>query len=188
MYRCAWPGSDEQYIRYHDEEWGGPVHDDKKHFEFLVLEGAQAGLSWITILRRRSGYRLAYQDFDPVKVALFDDQKQSEMLQDVGIIRNKLKVKSSIINARVFLEIQREFGSFDRYIWNFVDGRPVVNSFKTMDDIPASTELSDRVSKDLKARGMGFVGTTIMYAHLQATGLVNDHETSCFRHKEVQLL
>ena len=186
MKRCAWVGDDEDYNRYHDEEWGVPVHDDKTHFEFLILEGAQAGLSWITILKRRPGYRRVYEGFDPQKVARFDETKQQAMLQDEGIIRNRLKVASSVKNAQVFLDIQDEFGSFDNYIWGFVDGKPVVNRPKNMEDVPASTELSDRVSKDLKKRGMSFVGTTIMYAHLQATGIVNDHEEGCFRFKEVQ--
>ncbi len=186
MKRCAWAGDDPDYIRYHDTEWGVPVHDDKTHFEFLVLEGAQAGLSWITILRRRDGYRRLYEGFDPERVAQFDEAKQADMLQDTGIIRNKLKVASSIKNAQVFLDIQKEWGSFDNYIWHFVDGKQVQNNFSGDGDIPASTELSDAVSKDLKNRGMSFVGTTILYAHLQATGIVNDHIVSCFRHKEVQ--
>ncbi len=186
MKRCAWAGDDEDYIRYHDEEWGVPVHDEKTHFEFLILEGAQAGLSWITILKRREGYRRVYEGFDPAKVAEFDEAKQRDMLQDTGIIRNKLKVASSVQNARVFLDIQEEFGRFDTYIWSFVDGKPIQNNWQTMDGVPASTDLSDKVSKDLKKRGMSFVGTTIMYAHLQAIGVVNDHITSCFRHKEVQ--
>lgn len=176
---------DPDYIRYHDEEWGVPVHDDTKHFEFLILEGAQAGLSWLTILKRRAGYRRVYEGFDPVRVANFDDAKQAAMLRDEGIIRNRLKVRSSIHNARVFLAIQKEFGSFDAYIWKFVGGRPKHNSFAEPSDIPVSTELSDAISKDLKQRGMSFVGSTIVYAHLQATGLVNDHETTCFRHSEV---
>lgn len=185
MQRCAWVGDDEAYIRYHDEEWGVPVHDDRTHFEFLILEGAQAGLSWITILKRRDGYRRAYEGFDPEKVAVFDEARQGAMLQDTGIIRNKLKVASSVKNAKVFLEIQKEYGSFDAFIWGFVDGSPIVNSPKKMEDVPAATELSDRVSNELKQRGMSFVGTTIMYAHLQATGIVNDHEIGCFRYKEL---
>ncbi len=180
--RCAWVGDDPIYIRYHDEEWGVPVHNDQVHFEFLVLEGAQAGLSWITILKRRDGYRRVYEEFDPEVVAKFTEAKQAEMLQDEGIIRNRQKVASSIKNAKVFLEIQKEFGSFDNFIWGFVDGKPVKNEFKEDGDIPATAELSDRVSTDLKQRGMSFVGSTIIYAHLQATGIVNDHVVSCFRH------
>ena len=182
MKRCDWPGEDELYVRYHDEEWGVPVRDDLVHFEFLILEGAQAGLNWLTILKRRDGYRRVYEGFDPKKVAQFDEQKVQDMLQDTGIIRNKLKVRSSIKNAQVFLKIQEEFGSFDSYIWGFVDNQPVQNNYKSNADIPATSELSDRVSKDLKKRGMSFVGSTIMYAHLQATGIINDHITSCFRH------
>jgi len=186
MKRCAWVGSDQIYVDYHDQEWGVPVHDDRVHFEFLVLEGAQAGLSWITILKRREGYKRVYEGFDPEVVAEFSNTKQQAMLKDAGIIRNKLKVASSVKNAKVFLEIQKEFGSFDDYIWKFVGGSPLVNSFKKMSEVPVSTELSDTVSKDLKKRGMSFVGTTIIYAHLQATGVVNDHEVGCFRYDQVQ--
>lgn len=186
--RCAWVGDDPIYIDYHDSEWGTPVHEDKVHFEFLILEGAQAGLSWITILKRREGYRRLYEGFDAKKVAAFDEKRLQQMLQDEGIIRNKLKVRASVKNAQVFLDIQAEHGSFDKYIWAFVDGKPVDNSVKKMSDIPVSTKLSDEVSKDLKKRGMSFVGTTIMYAHLQATGVVNDHDAGCFRYREVQKL
>lgn len=187
--RCAWAGSeDPEYISYHDEEWGVPVHDDTKHFEFLVLEGAQAGLSWKTILKRRKGYERLYEGFDPQKVAHFTDEKVEEMLGDSGIIRNRQKVLSSINNAKIFLSIQSEFGSFDKYIWAFVGGRPQQPNRLIDADIPASTELSDKVSADLKNRGMSFVGTTILYAHLQATGLVNDHVTACFRHSVVAQL
>ncbi len=185
MERCPWPGVDETYIKYHDEEWGVPVHDDRKHFEFLVLEGAQAGLSWATILKRRENYRQAYDNFDPAKVAKYDDAKVAELLANAGIIRNRKKIESSIKNAKCFLEIQQEFGSFDKYIWAFVDFKPVINSWKTLSELPAMTELSDRISKDLKKRGFSFVGSTIIYAHIQAIGLVNDHLVSCFRYKQV---
>ncbi|MCU0643527.1 MAG: DNA-3-methyladenine glycosylase I [bacterium] len=185
MERCPWPGIDETYIKYHDEEWGVPVHDDRKHFEFLVLEGAQAGLSWATILKRRENYRQAYDNFDPAKVAKYDDGKVAELLANAGIIRNRKKIESSINNAKRFLEIQQEFGSFDKYIWAFVNFKPVINSWKTLSELPANTELSDRISTDLKKRGFSFVGSTIIYAHMQAIGLVNDHLVSCFRYKQV---
>jgi len=181
--RCSWPTTDDFYIRYHDEEWGVPVHDDRRHFEFLLLEGAQAGLSWRTILLRRDGYRRAFAGFDPIKVARFDARKIEALLKDEGIIRNRLKVGAAVTNARAFLKVRREFGSFDAYIWRFTDGRPLVNRWKALREIPAVTPLSDAVSKDLKARGFKFVGSTIVYAHLQATGQVNDHLASCFRHK-----
>jgi DNA-3-methyladenine glycosylase I len=180
--RCPWPTGDPLMQRYHDEEWGVPVHDDRKHFEFLVLEGAQAGLSWSTILRKREGYRAAYRGFDPNVVARFTARSIARLLADPGIVRNRLKIESSVGNARAFLTVQQEFGSFDRYLWGFVDGKPVVNRWTELSHIPASTPLSDRVSKDLKQRGFRFVGTTIVYAHLQAVGVVNDHLTSCFRH------
>ena len=183
--RCDWCGNDPLYVQYHDEEWGVPVHDDRKHFEFLVLEGAQAGLSWVTILKRREGYRRAFDDFDPVKVASYDDRKVEALLQDTGIIRNRQKVKSAINNARAFLAVQAEFGTFDQYIWSFVDDKPIINRFKTMADIPAETPLSLKLSKDLKQRGFSFVGPTIMYAHMQAIGMVNDHVVSCFRYREL---
>jgi DNA-3-methyladenine glycosylase I len=185
MERCPWPGIDEMYIKYHDEEWGVPVHDDHKHFEFLVLEGAQAGLSWATILKRRDNYRKAYDNFDPAIVAKYDEAKVAELLANAGIIRNRKKIESSINNARLFLDVQKEFGSFDYYIWSFVDHKPVINSWKTLSEIPAKTELSDRISKDLKKRGFSFVGSTIIYAHIQAIGLVNDHLVSCFRYREL---
>jgi len=185
MERCAWAGDDPLYVRYHDEDWGVPVHEDRTHFEFLVLESAQAGLSWITILRRRESYRKLYDQFDPRIVAEYDEKKIEALLGDTGIIRNRMKVESSVNNARRFLEVQEEFGSFDRYLWDFVGGKPVVNCWSEMSQIPASTELSDRVSKDLKKRGFRFIGTTIMYAHLQAVGLVNDHLRSCFRYGEI---
>ncbi len=183
--RCGWAGNDPDYIRYHDEEWGVPVHDDATMFEFLILESAQAGLSWLTILKRREGYRRVFHDFDPVKVAAMTESDVLQALQDEGIIRNKLKVRATVKNAQVFLDIQKEFGSFCDYIWSFVDGKPIKNSWETLDDVPATTKESDSLSKDLKKRGMSFVGSTIMYAHMQATGLVNDHVTSCFRYNEV---
>jgi DNA-3-methyladenine glycosylase I len=169
-------------LRYHDEEWGVPVHDERKHFEFLILEGAQAGLSWTTILRKREGYRTAYRGFDPEAVARFSEKSVTRLLSDPRIVRNRAKIESSIRNARAFLGVQKEFGSFDRYLWGFVDGKPVVNRWTELSQIPASTPLSDRVSKDLKQRGFSFVGTTIVYAHLQAVGVVNDHLLGCFRH------
>lgn len=184
--RCQWcENSFEDYVKYHDEEWGAPVHDDQRHYEFLVLEGAQAGLSWSTIIKKREGYRKAFVNFDYKKVALFDETKIEELLQDPGIIRNRLKVKSSVTNAQRFLEVQKEFGSFDAYIWQFVGGKPIVNKWKKMGEVPASTKESDALSQDLKKRGFKFVGTTIIYAHMQACGLVNDHTTDCFRYKEV---
>ncbi len=183
--RCSWCLSDELYRRYHDEEWGVPVHDDNTHFEFLVLEGAQAGLSWATVLKKRDAYRQAYEGFDPAKVAEYDEERIEELLGNPGIIRNRMKINSSVNNAKRFLEVQEEFGSFNAYLWNFVEWKPVVNRWKTLEEIPAKTELSDRVSKDLKKRGFNFVGSTIMYAHLQAVGIVNDHLIDCFRHSEL---
>ena len=183
--RCPWCEGTELYRRYHDEEWGVPVHDDRRHFEFLVLESAQAGLSWSTILKKRENYRKAYRRFDPAVVARFGARDRERLLNDAGIVRNRLKIESSINNAKRFLEIQRQFGSFDAYLWGFVGGRPVVNRWKTLSEIPANTELSDTISKDLKARGFRFVGSTIIYAHLQAVGVVNDHLTGCFRHAEL---
>jgi DNA-3-methyladenine glycosylase I len=185
MKRCNWCTDDPIYISYHDTEWGVPVHDDRKLFEFLILEGAQAGLSWLTILKRREGYRKAFADFNAQKVARFSQKKIEKLLLDPGIIRNKLKVNAAVTNAQAFLKVQEEFGSFDRYSWQFVDGRQKVNGFKTMKQIPATSKESDRFSKDLKQRGFKFVGSTIMYAHMQAVGMVNDHVTSCFRHREV---
>lgn len=183
--RCSWCLSGELYRRYHDEEWGVPVHDDNTHFEFLVLEGAQAGLSWATVLKKRDAYRQAYAGFDPSVVAQYDEEKIEELLGNPGIIRNRLKITSSVKNAKHFLEVQEEYGSFNAYLWNFVEWKPVVNNWKTLEEIPAKTELSDRVSKDLKKRGFSFVGSTIIYAHLQAVGIVNDHLVSCFRHAEL---
>lgn len=183
--RCPWCLGFDQYIRYHDEEWGVPVHDDRKHFEFLILEGAQAGLSWATVLKKRENYRKLFADFDPKKVAEFDQSKVDDLLQDAGIIRNKLKVNGAVINAQKFIEVQQEFGSFDQYIWSFVNHKPIINELQTMNDVPATSHESDALSKDLKKRGFKFVGSTIMYAHMQACGLVNDHLVSCFRYKEV---
>lgn len=181
MERCGWATSDPLYIAYHDDEWGVPEHDDRKLFEMLILEGAQAGLSWITILKRRDSYRQAFDNFDPATVAAYDDAKAEQLLQDIGIIRNRAKIRSTITNARRYLEIQAEFGSFDRYLWAFVDGQPVLADWTTLAGVPAKTELSDRISKDLKKRGFSFVGSTIVYAYLQATGVVNDHIQTCFR-------
>lgn len=181
--RCDWvEDTFPEYIKYHDEEWGIPVHDDRTHFEFLILEGAQAGLSWSTILKRRGGYRKAFADFGPRKVAQFEEAKIQELLQDEGIIRNKLKVRSAVRNAQLFLEIQEEFGSFDKYIWEFVRGEPIINHWKSMKEVPATTKESDTLSKDLKKRGFKFVGSTIMYAYMQACGLVMDHTVDCFRY------
>lgn len=183
MKRCPWPGNDELYVKYHDEEWGVPVRDDRKHFEFLVLESAQAGLSWITILRKRENYRASYDNFDPVKVAKYNKKKIDKLLHNAGIIRNIKKIEASINNAKRFLEVAKEFGSFDKYIWKFVNNKPVVNKWKNISQIPATTKLSDEISKDLKKRGFKFLGSTTIYAHLQAIGLVNDHLISCFRYK-----
>lgn len=184
--RCGWvEGQFQEYIKYHDEEWGVPVHDDKTHFEFLILEGAQAGLSWSTILKRREGYRNAFANFDPEKVAQFNESKIQELLQDEGIIRNKLKVRSAVTNAQLFLDIQEEFGSFDNYIWEFVGGEPIVSHWESMKGLPATSKESDTLSKDLKKRGFKFVGSTIMYAHMQACGLVMDHMVDCFRYEEL---
>lgn len=183
MDRCPWCGNDPLYVKYHDEEWGVPVHDDRKHFEFLVLESAQAGLSWITVLRKRENYSEAYDNFDVTRVALYDNAKIEDLLQNPGIIRNRKKIEASINNANMFLKIQEEFGSFDKYIWSFVGNKPVVNSWEDMTQVPATSELSDNVSKDLKKRGFKFLGTTIIYSHLQATGIINDHLVNCFKHK-----
>jgi DNA-3-methyladenine glycosylase I len=179
--RCAWAGTDPLMIEYHDREWGVPVHDDRRLFEFLILEGAQAGLSWSTILKKRAAYRAAFDDFDPAVVARYSAAKLRKLMTDEGIVRNRLKVAAAVQNARAFLEIQNEFGSFDAYLWKFVDGRPVVNRPATMRDVPATTEISDRLSKDLRKRGFNFVGSTICYAFMQAVGMVNDHWVTCFR-------
>ena len=186
FHRCGWSVNDPIYIEYHDNEWGIPVHDDRKLFEFLVLEGAQAGLSWLTVLKKREGYRKAFADFDPEKVARFTQKKIEKLLQDASIIRNKLKVNSAVTNAKAFLRVQEEFGSFDKYIWGFTDGKVIHNTWKSLKEIPARTNESDIMSKDLISRGFKFVGSTIMYAHMQATGMVNDHVIECYRHKELK--
>jgi DNA-3-methyladenine glycosylase I len=178
--RCAWVGGKPHFIRYHDREWGVPVHSDRKHFEMLLLEGAQAGLAWETILLRREGYRKAFAGFDPVKVARFDAKKKARLLKNPAIIRNRLKIESAVANARAFLAVQREFGSFDRYVWSFVGGKPKVNRWTSLARIPATSAESDALSKDLKTRGFRFVGSTIIYAYMQAVGLVSDHTTDCF--------
>ena len=184
--RCGWvPENKQEYVNYHDTEWGVPVFDDRVQFEFLILEGAQAGLSWETILKRREGYRKAFNNFDPKKVSKFGEKKVQELLQNSGIIRNKLKVRSAINNAEKFLEIQKEFGSFSKYIWKFVGGKPIINNWKTMEEIPAKTREAEALSKDLKKRGFSFVGPTIIYAHMQATGMANDHTMDCFRYNKV---
>ena len=186
--RCDWCGTDELYVKYHDEEWGVPLYDDDTLFEFLMLEGAQAGLAWITVLRKREGYRKLFDGFDANKVARYTDKKLDKLLLDPRIIRNRLKVYSARQNARAFLAVQEEWGSFSDYMWNFVDGTPVQNRFRSMKQLPASTPLSDTISKDLKKRGFNFVGSTIVYAHMQATGMVNDHVVGCFRHEECKKL
>lgn len=183
--RCPWCLKDELYRDYHDLEWGVPVHDEKRLFEFLLLEGAQAGLSWHTILRRREGYRAAFAGFDPEKVARFDEKQQAALLLDAGIIRNRMKIAAAVKNAQAFLAVAEAFGSFDAYIWRFVDGETVQNAWTSMAQIPAVTPVAEALSKDLKRRGFGFVGPTIVYAHMQATGMVNDHVTSCYRHREL---
>ena len=185
MKRCEWVG-DGLMIAYHDEEWGVPLHDDRRFFEFLLLDGAQAGLSWSTILKKREGYRKAFANFDPVKVARFSEKKQAKLIENSGIVRNRLKIKSAVQNARAFLAVQAEFGSFDAHIWGFVDGNPKVNRWKSMQEIPAQTAASEAMSKDLKGRGFNFVGPTICYAFMQATGIVNDHTVDCFRYQELR--
>ena len=184
-HRCGWCVGNPLYEAYHDEEWGTAVYDDNTLFEFLILETFQAGLSWITVLRKRENFRKAFDGFDYKKIAKYNQNKIDELLQDAGIIRNKLKVNATITNAQAFMKIQDEFGSFSKYIWGFTDGKPIINAFKSQNDIPANTPLSDTISKDLKKRGFKFVGTTVVYAHMQATGMVNDHEINCFRYKEV---
>ena len=185
--RCEWCGTDPLYVKYHDEEWGVPVHDDNKHFEMIILDGAQAGLSWLTVLRKRENYRKAFDKFNPKKVAKYDEKKIEVLLNNPGIIRNKLKVRSAITNAQVFLKVQKEFGSFDEYIWQFVGGKPIVNKWKSLKELPATSKESDAMSKDLKKRGFKFVGSTICYAYMQAAGMVNDHIVDCFRYKEVKI-
>ena len=183
--RCFWAGKDPLYIAYHDTEWGVPVYDDDTLFEFLMLETFQAGLSWITVLKKRENFRKAFDNFDYKKIANYNEKKYESLLQDAGIIRNKLKIKATITNAQNFIKIQEEFGSFSKYIWQFTNGKPIKNAFKKREDVPATTSLSDIISKDLKKRGFKFVGSTVMYAHMQATGMVNDHTINCFRYSEV---
>lgn len=183
--KCGWCVDDDLYEDYHDKEWGVPVKDDATLFEFLILESFQAGLSWITILKKRGNFRKALDNFDYKKIALYDENKKAELLQNAGIIRNKLKVNATITNAVAFIEVQKEFGSFSDYIWNFLDHKPIINTLSNYKEGPANTPLSDQISKDLKKRGFKFVGSTVVYAYMQATGMVNDHETSCFRYNEV---
>ncbi len=185
-HRCPWVDlSKPDYVAYHDTEWGVPVHDDRKIFEFLLLESMQAGLSWYTVLRKRENYRRLFDDFDPVKISAYDDDRLHQLLQDAGIIRNRLKIHAAVNNARKFLQVQCEFGTFDAYIWRFVDGCPIINAFRTLRDYPSTSRESDALSKDLRKRGFKFVGSTICYAHMQATGMVNDHVVDCFRHCDV---
>ncbi|WP_435261754.1 DNA-3-methyladenine glycosylase I [Tenacibaculum sp. nBUS_03] len=183
--RCFWVSNDPLYIEYHDNEWGVPVYDDDKLFEFLILETFQAGLSWITVLKKRENFRIAFDNFDYKKIAKYSDNKYEQLLQNAGIIRNKLKIKATISNAIAFIKVQEEFGTFSKYIWEFTNGKPIKNVFNKREDVPATTELSDKISKDLKKRGFKFVGSTVIYAHMQATGMVNDHTTDCFRYHEV---
>lgn len=184
--RCPWPSDDKLMIKYHDKEWGVPLHNDRKLFEFLILEGFQAGLSWRTILHKRENFRKAFDKFDYNKVAKYDKRKINSLLKDEGIIRNKLKIESAITNAKAFLQVRKEFGTFDKYIWSFVNGKPIQNNFKSLKEIPAKTKHSDIISDDLRERGFKFVGSTIVYAHMQATGMVNDHLTSCYRHNYIK--
>jgi DNA-3-methyladenine glycosylase I len=183
--RCAWVGDDPLSIAYHDQEWGVPVHDDRLHFEFLVLEGAQAGLSWMTVLRKRESFRKAFSTFDPKRVARFDKKRIASLLRNPGIIRNRLKIESAVANAKAFLDVQKEFGSFDTYIWRFVGGKPMQNAWRSLSEIPCRTRESEAMSKDLRKRGFRFVGPTICYAHMQAIGMVNDHTIDCFRYHEL---
>ena len=183
--RCNWPKEDPLYIEYHDKEWGVPVYEDAKIFEFFLLETFQAGLSWITILRKRENFRAAFDNFNYQKIANYTDEKLEKLRNDAGIIRNQLKIKATKTNSLAFMEVQKEFGTFSKYLWDFVDGKAVQNNFTNMSEMPANTPLSDKISKDLKSRGFKFVGSTIVYAHMQAMGMVNDHTTACFRHKEV---
>lgn len=184
--RCPWPSDDKLMIKYHDKEWGVPLHNDRKLFEFLLLEGFQAGLSWRTILYKRENFRKAFDNFDFNKVAKYDKRKITSLMKDAGIIRNQLKINSAVSNAKAFIAVRKEFGTFDTYIWSFVNGKPINNNFKSLNNLPARTELSDLISKDLKKRGFNFVGSTIIYAHMQATGMVNDHLASCFRYNELK--
>ena len=184
--RCPWPSDDKLMIKYHDKEWGVPLHNDKKLFEFLILEGFQAGLSWRTVLHKRENFRKAFDNFDFNKVAEYDRRKINSLLKDEGIIRNKLKIEGAVKNAKAFQEVRKGFGTFDKYIWGFVKGKPIPNKFKSLKELPAKTELSDLISKDMKKRGFTFVGSTIIYAHMQATGMVNDHLMSCYRYYEIK--
>jgi DNA-3-methyladenine glycosylase I len=186
--RCDWCLNNELYLDYHDTEWGVPIHDDRKIFEFLLLEGVQAGLSWLTVLRKRDNYRKAFDDFDPELISRYGEDKIAELMNNPGLIRNKLKIESAVKNAKAFLKICGEIGSFDQYIWNFTDGRTIQNSYRSLKEIPAETESSRMISKDLKKRGFTFVGPTIIYSHMQATGIVNDHLTDCFRYRELNIL
>ena len=186
--RCAWAGDDPVYHRYHDKEWGVPLHNDKKLFEFLILEGMQAGLSWITILKKRDAFRKAFDNFDCNKVAKYNKAKTDRLMQDAGIIRNRLKIDGAVKNAQAYLRVREEFGTFNRYLWGYVDFTPIQNSRKSLQEVPAKTDLAEKLSKDLKKRGFTFVGPTIVYAMMQATGMVNDHTTDCFRHAEVKKL
>lgn len=183
--RCTWTGNDPYNIKYHDEEWGSPVYDDRKLFEFLILEGAQAGLSWITILKKRDRYREVFDQFDPLKISVYDEEKVAQLLADPGIIRNRLKVNAAIVNARLYKGVTEEYGSFSKYLWRFTEGKPLVNKWSSIKEVPARTEISDRMSKDLQKRGFKFVGSTICYAFMQAVGMVNDHTTNCFRYHEL---
>lgn len=184
--RCPWTSDDKLMIKYHDEEWGVPVHKDRKLFEFLLLEGFQAGLSWRTILHKRKHFRKAFDNFDFNKIARYDKRKINSLMKDEGIIRNKLKIDAAIINAKAFIQIRKEFGTFNKYIWSFVNHTPIINKFESLKDLPAKTKLSDKISEDLKKRGFKFVGSTVIYAHMQATGMVNDHLVSCFRYRHLK--
>ncbi len=186
MKRCEWPGADEQMIKYHDEEWGTPLHDDSLHFEYIVLDSFQAGLSWSLMIKKRENFRKAFVNFDPIKISKFDEEKIKVLMNDPGIIRNNLKIRGTVTNAKVFLKIQEEFGSFDKYIWQFVGGKPIVNKHKKMDDLRATSLEAEEMSKDMKKRGFKFVGPTICHAYMQGAGLINDHTVGCFRHEEVQ--
>ncbi|MEE8340611.1 MAG: DNA-3-methyladenine glycosylase I [Candidatus Neomarinimicrobiota bacterium] len=183
--RCDWPGSDELMMKYHDKEWGLPNHDDRKWFEYITLDAFQAGLSWAIVLKKRENFRKAFDNFEPKKIVEYDQAKFEELIQDAGIIRNKLKINATISNAKIFLDVQKEFGTFDKYIWQFVNGKPIVNKWKSISELPASTSVSDKLSADLKKRGFKFVGTTICYAFMQSAGMVNDHQVTCFRYKEL---
>jgi len=185
--RCPWPSDDKLMIKYHDKEWGVPLHNDKKLFEFLILEGFQAGLSWRTILHKRENFRKAFDNFDYNKVAKYNNRKINSLLKDAGIIRNELKIDGAITNAQEFLKVRKEFGTFDKYIWSFVNGKPIQNNIKSLKELPAKTKLSDQISDDLRKRGFKFVGSTIVYAHMQATGMVNDHVVGCYRQKEIKI-